>query len=357
MEQDPRPLVPSEESSKNQDAQIHPKYDISENHGHQPAKVYPEFIKRLLPVFCFVAIIEAVALFLEHFADVFHGVFVELVNWVSLCLQLLIIAIPVAMWVKKCGSTKKWIWIPYGLICFIMLLAIYLPTQREAKPVALVKSSKPLDTDELRKIVTEAVKNANPSLLQMVKTNGIEWQPPELPKDCKLISFAFAGGDGTQSGKQMPKDGETISLIAGSVKDTNGAPRDVTIVGGHVLNNRFFADLLVVGVFGYGPFRLSGNKIEGRFPPEWQVNYDANAIEIVNNNLEPIYQVVYRRPEVVEIYGEFAAPGIVYILKRDGMEMRVGGKPFFPDPSVLGIKRIFKYPATSYAGQRIDRNE
>src|ERR1017187_2594905 len=110
MEQDPNSLVPSSESGNNQDAQIHPKNNGSDNRGQHPAVRY-------IKVGLSLAFVEAAALFLEHFSDVFHGVFVELANWVSLCLQLLIVAVPISIWVEKRGKTKNWVWILYGLGC------------------------------------------------------------------------------------------------------------------------------------------------------------------------------------------------------------------------------------------------
>jgi hypothetical protein len=158
MEPDPNSLVPKGESGNYQDGQIHPKDDGGDNRHQHPTNVYFEFFKRNIPIFCFLAVIEGLALFLEHFADVFHGVFVELVNWISLCLQLLVVAVPVAKWVVKCGKTKKWVWIPYGIICLAMLVAFYFPT----KPVDAVK-------------------------------NPTEWQPPELADGIKTAYLNFEG--------------------------------------------------------------------------------------------------------------------------------------------------------------------
>jgi hypothetical protein len=137
MEPDPKSLVPSSESGNNQDAQIHPKNDGGDNHNHnhQPAWTIVDFIKKATPVirvFSFMAIAECLGLFLEHFADVFHGVFVELANWISLCLQLLVVAVPIAKWFRM---PKKWVWIPYGIVCLAMLLAIFVPARQPANSV------------------------------------------------------------------------------------------------------------------------------------------------------------------------------------------------------------------------------
>jgi hypothetical protein len=85
------------------------------------------------------------------------------------------------------------------------------------------------------------------------------------------------------------------------------------------------------------------------------MNYDDNAIEIVDGNDMPIYQIVYKRPDVIEISGIFVVGDEVWTITRSGMRGRkfteweqLGG---FKETS-LGLRRIFKYPSMSYQGQR-----
>jgi len=193
----------------------------------------------------------------------------------------------------------------------------------------------------------EVVRNENTNVQPIVVGKKIEWQPPELPEGCQFVSFVFAGGD---SASPIAKEDETVNLLVTFQQDTNGAYHAIPVVGGHVSNNRFFADVTIPDAFPFGPFKLSGNKIDGHLPSAWQMNCDANAVEIVNNDFVPVYQVIYRRPNVIEIYGEFVVGNGVYVLTRQGME----GRRDFVDPAVLELKRIFKYPATSYPGQRVE---
>jgi hypothetical protein len=82
------------------------------------------------------------------------------------------------------------------------------------------------------------------------------------------------------------------------------------------------------------------------------MNYDANAIEIVNKQLVPVYQVIYKRPDVLNIYGQFLA-NHVYAVTSNGM---VEGNKFVPSTS-LGLQRIFRYPASAHPDQRVVRND
>ena len=198
--------------------------------------------------------------------------------------------------------------------------------------------------------------NANPS----VETNLAEWQPPELPAGCQFVSIVSGGNEIT---RPIGKDGGAINLVITAAQDANGAYRAIPIIGGHVSANRFFADVTIPGDFPFGSFKLSGNKIDGHLPPLWDMNYDANAIEIVNNDEVTIYQIIYRRPDVMEIYGVFMAANSPIIVSRHEMErMKVTSPTFTQEwlqsaPAKLQLKRIFKYPSSSYIGKRVQRDE
>jgi len=156
------------------------------------------------------------------------------------------------------------------------------------------------------------------------------------------------------------KEGGTVNVLASAYQDTNGNFQPIIVIGGHVTKNRFFANVTIPGDLPFGPFKLSGNKIDGHLPPLWDMNYDANAIEIVNNDEVPIYQIIYKRPDVIEIYGIFLAGNKIMAVTRrgtEGMPAFVSGRPTRVDPAALGLKRIFKYPSSAYLEQRVLRNE
>jgi hypothetical protein len=223
---------------------------------------------------------------------------------------------------------------------------------------------------EIKEAVTEALEVSSiPHFTNVfvTKTNFVtqtnepvakKWEPPELPKDQNFFTI-IAGGRNVEP---IPKDGDVIRVLATAYKDTNGNWAPLTIIGGHITKNRFYADVTIPGDFPlYGSFKLSGNTIEGYLPPGWQMNYDAYAIEIINYEKNPVYQIIYRKPEEIEIDGVFWAGNKVFAVTGDGID-------FMPPPPLaedwlenaaanLQLRRIFKYPATSYLGQRVVYNE
>ncbi len=61
----------------------------------------PKNVKTAALVLVMMGLIEAVSLFLWHAADVFHGFVVLLFHWLSLCGQLLVVAIPIIKALKR----------------------------------------------------------------------------------------------------------------------------------------------------------------------------------------------------------------------------------------------------------------
>jgi hypothetical protein len=189
-----------------------------------------------------------------------------------------------------------------------------------------------------------------PKVQSAIKTAVPEWQPPELPAGCKVISFVYGGNVWTISALS----GIELPLVAFGHKHTN----DVYVITGRVLNNRFYvsARLLDPEDLGLGSLKLSGNKIEGHLPALWDINSDSTAIEIVDNNEVPIYQIIYRRPDVVEVYGIFFMGNDIVLNGRNiarTVALPPDGEPLRIDPASLGMARIFKYPSAAYLGQRI----
>jgi len=90
------------------------------------------------------------------------------------------------------------------------------------------------------------------------KVAAIKWQPPELPRDCKFISVVTAGQSATNP---LGTNSDEINLICDAEQDAIGAFKTVTVVGGHVENNRFYADVTIPGGIPFGPFKVSGNKM------------------------------------------------------------------------------------------------
>jgi hypothetical protein len=179
----------------------------------------------------------------------------------------------------------------------------------------------------------------------------VEWQPPKLPEGCRFVSIVSGGGAST-----VPigaNDGQ-ITVLSSAQQQQNGTWKPVPVIAGHVHNDAFFADVAIPGTFPFGAFKLSGAKIDGHLPPTWDMNYDATAIEIVDQNEVPIYQIMYKRPEVIEIYGLFLVGDVAFsVTHRMAVSERIElGKGARFDASHLGLTKIFKYPSARYHGER-----
>ena len=82
-------------------------------------------------------------------------------------------------------------------------------------------------------------------------------------------------------------------------------------------------------------------------PAKWDRNFDDTALEIVDGNLVPRFQLIYKDTRTVIINGVYKYPGGLVVMTDDGMTIN-------PTPPLrFTMKRIFKYPSRLYQGQEI----
>ena len=72
-------------------------------------------------------------------------------------------------------------------------------------------------------------------------------------------------------------------------------------------------------------------------PTDWDRNFSDNALEIVNEKLQPVLQIIYKRNGLIQIQGIFQG--------------RNGGLIFEAPELPQALPRIFKYPSWKYTGQ------
>ncbi len=98
------------------------------------------------------------------------------------------------------------------------------------------------------------------------------------------------------------------------------------------------------------PIKIVQNKLSVQ-PPFWDHNFNANALEVVDERGEPIFQFIRKAPDHFVINGLLEMPDRTYVLASDtGLK---GGitSPVMPRGT---LKPIFKYPAWKYPGQLAD---
>jgi hypothetical protein len=162
-----------------------------------------------------------------------------------------------------------------------------------------------------------------------------KWQPPELPKDwTRYASLSVRGIIGHCVVNKSVKKGivEHLDFLDGCVVNTE------------LKNNRIFVDAKIpFSYFGGGSntFEINGNKVTGIPDDDWDVNFDQNAIEIVDNFRMPLVQIYYKSPSEIVIAGlPQSLPGI---MPGGSLEPQTG-KP----------TRIFKYPSYEFLGKPRD---
>jgi hypothetical protein len=72
-------------------------------------------------------------------------------------------------------------------------------------------------------------------------------------------------------------------------------------------------------------------------PMDWDRNFSDNALEIVNERMQPVLQIIYKRNGLIQIQGIFRG--------------RNGGMIFEAPELPEALPRIFKYPSWKYQGQ------
>jgi hypothetical protein len=243
----------------------------------------------------------------------------------------------------------------------------------EPKPFEVVQSQvtnqtvAPLTATDIKKVLHEELASHISVISEtnvvsqtniFIQTNepfAKEWEPPPLPEGCDVISVTY-GESESSNPIQMG-----LNIIAGRSYDTNGQTITEVLVGAHVKNNRLYVEATIPGDFPFGPFKISGNKIIGRLPATWQMNYDDDAVEIVNAFEIPVCQIFYKRPDVVEIYGVFGNQFQIEILTPNSLLRSLPPQDWYDrgkfDCASMGLNRIFKYPFWAYRGQRVQNNE
>jgi hypothetical protein len=84
-------------------------------------------------------------------------------------------------------------------------------------------------------------------------------------------------------------------------------------------------------------------------PVGWDRNFDDSALEFVNQNGLPMFQLIYAGPSIVQVTGIFVVDKFLIIANETSMAINPGpGFYHLPEP-------IFKYPSHLHARERIRR--
>lgn len=118
-------------------------------------------------------------------------------------------------------------------------------------------------------------------------------------------------------------------------------------LGGHlpikvyVEKKKLYADVDIYSGSTFPPIKILKNVLSG-VPPSWDVNKSDRALEVVNAEGKPIYQLIYKTDGHIIINGIFPFPGGLVL--ADDIHMAINPQ----EPISLELSPIFKYPAWKY---------
>jgi hypothetical protein len=136
-----------------------------------------------------------------------------------------------------------------------------------------------------------------------------------------------------------------------------GGPADGDVNGVviSVSDGQLLVDADIFTRAGEAPMRIRGNQIQDRpmdwMQPGWDRNSSPNALEIVNEERLPVFQIIYKDQAQAVINGVFVHGEKVTVLDNEqtrfGLKGGIASQP---------IRRIFKYPAWKHPGEFEDES-
>lgn len=120
----------------------------------------------------------------------------------------------------------------------------------------------------------------------------------------------------------------------------------------YIENKKLYADVTLFGSPELPAINIKRNEFHTP-PPQWDINSNDTALEVVNEKKIPIFQLYYKNQSHthISINGYFPQPGgrAASLMMEDGFIPVAAPDPNLP-PEFL-LKRIFRYPAWKYPGQ------
>lgn len=121
---------------------------------------------------------------------------------------------------------------------------------------------------------------------------------------------------------------------------------DYASIDGYVENGRVYVNAVLFGDENQKVVTIKHNEFTSP-PAKWDRNFDDTALEIVDGNLVPRFQLIYKDTRTVIINGVYPHPGGLIVMADDGMTIN-------PTPPLrVTMRRRFKYPSRLYQGQEI----
>lgn len=181
-----------------------------------------------------------------------------------------------------------------------------------------------------------------------------------LPRQISLIPKGRKRQPFPQSPPTFSEAHDKFNISAGSISTTLNdgqsmclihlGPGGVCTIKAYVEKGKFSVDATLFsntpGDFaGAGSVTVEKNVLHKNIP-EWDRCFDSTAMEVVDQNLVPMFQVIYTTPIDILIYGMFRGNGgWAAALTPAGMRALAPPNSSTAVPQDYHLKRIFKYPS------------
>lgn len=170
--------------------------------------------------------------------------------------------------------------------------------------------------------------------------------PNSAPPKVEFSDEGFREKDPDQFVFSLGGRGIHTTVSAASLKERDSEPFDlggVIPVRFYLKNGKMQCDVTIWGGVGKAPITVTGNEFEVR--TGWDRNFTSNALEVVNEHGEPVFQMIRKRPAHWVVNGYFPHPGGLILATDSGTTIN----PTMIQPDA--IKPLFKYPSWKYLGE------
>src|ERR1035438_2648846 len=130
------------------------------------------------------------------------------------------------------------------------------------------------------------------------------------------------------TGPMFSETSDKFSIVAGQISTflTPSFPTsclvglgNTCLVRGTLVASKFVVDATLYAAPGKGNVEVIKNELH-KDMPEWDRCYDDTALEIVDENLVPVFHMVYTTPHDIVIYGIFHVGNVVAVLSPHGLD-------------------------------------
>ncbi|MCP5380848.1 MAG: hypothetical protein H6912_00630 [Kordiimonadaceae bacterium] len=163
-------------------------------------------------------------------------------------------------------------------------------------------------------------------------TNTALANNPQFKLDSEILSVTW-GSNTLQTNREYLKNRAPINF---PIQFSDVIPPKI-----YVENDKLFVDVIVPSKQHFPGIKIKKNVIYG-LPSNWDWNYNNNAVEIVNEDGLPMYQLIYKNQNHIILYGYFPTNKATVFADKNGIVGNPTGDYNF------NLDKIFKYPSWKY---------